>query len=135
MRFLCPQSGFNLQLGGGRYDYEILSALARQGHEVHTAMSRSRGDDLVPPDCSVRWTRWRAVRWGWTWNVAMLAPPLGAIRATHPDVIRVPSARELGLLALILRRLTDIPLVGVWLHLEPLNALQHGITKAVLSRF
>lgn len=117
MRILSPQVGLDPHLGGGRHDIEMLSALARAGHEVLVLIPRSqRSRARMPEGCEVKWTRGRWGRHPFTASIALFPAILKASRAFRPDVIRVHSPYTVGLATLAVSRIFRVPAVASFHH-------------------
>lgn len=133
LRILAPQLGFDTTLGGGRYDYELLAALARAGHKILVLIPRSHAS-AVPPGVETLAIEGRARGHAALWNAIFFPKLLRNAAAWKPDLIRVHSPYALGPAALLVGRLTGVPVVGNFFHLGEPAALQR-ITERWLPPF
>lgn len=136
LRILAPQLGFNLTLGGGRYDYEQLAALANLGHIVHVIVPKvNRKETAIPPGVNIQWIHGRRIRYPLTWSCVFLGPILAACRSLQPDILRIHSPYALGLVGLIAGKLMQVPTICVSLHLgDPIPA-GRWVEQKLIPRF
>lgn len=136
LRILSPQLGFNLQLGGGRYDYEQLAALARLGHSIHCLVPRcARPESPIPPRVGAEWIHGRAIRYPLTWSLVFLWPMLRACAEAPVDLVRIHSPYGLGLVGLCVARWRRVPAVALLHHLgDPIPA-GRWVERHLLKRF
>lgn len=147
MKILSPQVGLSQHLGGGRYDFEVLSALARLGLDVFVLLPKyARGRYAVPEGCTIQWV---LARWGFDprlANLAFLGPLLRAALILKPDILRVHDINCLGLACLVVGKILDIPTIAhfhhqfenthglQWTEKQILPFFDHVITVSEASR-
>lgn len=133
LRILAPQLGFDTAQGGGRYDYELLAALARAGHKILVLTPRSHAS-AVPPGVETLTVDGRARGHASLWNAVFFPKLLRSAVLWKPDLIRVHSPYALGPAAILAGCLTGIPVVGNFFHLGEPAALQR-LTEQWLPPF
>jgi glycosyltransferase involved in cell wall biosynthesis len=136
LRILAPQIGFDLQLGGSRYDYEQISALVRLGHKVCVLLPRcKRSLGPTPPGAEVQWIQGKAFRHSMTWNLAFFPWLLRACLKFKPNILRVHTPYFLGLAGLAVGRLFKIPVLGHVYHLGDPIPGGPWVEEKLLPRF
>jgi len=123
-------------LGGGRYDYEMLSAMARLNQRLLLLLpDYQRSRCLIPEGCEVKWIR---VYWRWHpffASAVFFLPMLKAAKTFRPDLIRVHSPYYLGIASLAVGRLLNIPIVACFHHSFENFRGAHWTERKLLDKF
>lgn len=133
MKILCLQTSFNLLGGGARVDFEVLRALASQGHEIRVLMpSFNRSRTSFPPGVTIRFINARGLKIPQSLGLSYLPYLLCEIRKFQPDIIRDHSPYTFGVLSLMVKKLYNVPIVGCFHH--PESGINNIITNYYILR-
>ncbi|MCH2540009.1 MAG: glycosyltransferase family 4 protein [Anaerolineales bacterium] len=136
MRVLAIQTALAINSGGGRADYEVLSQLARRGHEIEAVMPyANRSVCASPPGVQIRWVYARGLKFPQSLGLMAFPGLLRAARRFRPHIIRDHSPYTYGLVSPWIGRLLDVPVVGTVYHLDKSILGARWVESNLLARY